>query len=132
MANHYHSKKRDAILECVRSTASHPTAEWVYQQLKPSQPDLSLGTVYRNIKNMVASGDVLCVGTVEGKERYDAHVEPHAHLVCRSCGTVVDMDITADMALQCHTIARENGVELDLSSLHFMGLCSKCKSETKS
>ena len=126
------SKKRQAIYDALFASREHPSAEWVYQTLKPEYPDLSLGTVYRNIKNMVASGDVLCVGTVEGKERYDAHVEPHAHLVCRRCGTVVDMDITADMALQCHTIARENGVELDLSSLHFMGLCSKCKSETKS
>src|SRR5699024_11189371 len=44
-----HSRKRDAILDCMRSTTCHPTAEWVYQQLKPVFPDLSLGTVYRNL-----------------------------------------------------------------------------------
>ena len=44
-----HSKKRDAILECVRSTTAHPSAEWIYAQLKPQIPDLSLGTVYRNL-----------------------------------------------------------------------------------
>mgnify|MGYP000354531296 CR=1 FL=1 len=44
-----HSRKRDAILECLRCTTSHPTAEWVYTQLKPDIPDLSLGTVYRNL-----------------------------------------------------------------------------------
>ena len=126
------SKKRQAIYDALFASREHPSAECVYQTLKAEYPDLSLGTVYRNIKNMVASGDVLCVGTVEGKERYDAHVEPHAHLVCRNCGTVVDMDITPEMALQCQAIARANQVELDLSSLHFTGLCSKCKSETKS
>ena len=126
------SKKRQAIYDALFASREHPSAEWVYQTLKPEYPDLSLGTVYRNIKNMVASGDVLCVGTVEGKERYDAHVEPHAHLVCRICGTVVDMEITEAMALQCQAVARENKVELDLNSLHFTGLCSKCKSETKS
>ena len=44
-----HSHKRDAILECLRCTTSHPTAEWVYTQLKPTIPDLSLATVYRNL-----------------------------------------------------------------------------------
>ena len=43
------SRKRDAILACVCSTDTHPTAEWVYTQLKPDIPDLSLGTVYRNL-----------------------------------------------------------------------------------
>ena len=126
------SKKRQAIYDALFASREHPSAESVYQTLKAEYPDLSLGTVYRNIKNMVASGDVICVGAVEGKERYDAHVEPHAHLVCRCCGTVVDMEITEGMALQCQAIARENKVDLDLSSLHFTGLCSACKSETKS
>ena len=44
-----HSRKRDAILECLRCTTSHPTAEWIYTQLKPTIPDLSLATVYRNL-----------------------------------------------------------------------------------
>ena len=83
--------------------------------------------MYRNIKGMVASGEVICVGNVDGKDRFDAHVEPHLHLVCRNCGTVVDMDLTDGMASQCKTIALENRVDLDLRSLHFAGLCSECK-----
>ena len=126
------SKKRQAIYDALFASREHPSAESVYQSLKPEYPDLSLGTVYRNIKNMVSSGDVICVGTVEGKERYDAHIEPHAHLVCRSCGTVLDIDITDAMALQCQATARENDIDLDLRSLHFAGLCHQCKSETKS
>ena len=49
MAIQKKSRKRDAILACVCSTDTHPTAEWVYTQLKPDIPDLSLGTVYRNL-----------------------------------------------------------------------------------
>ena len=48
-----HSKKRDAILTCLRQTKSHPTAEWIYQKLKPEYPNLSLGTVYRNLSEFV-------------------------------------------------------------------------------
>ena len=44
-----HSKKRDAILSCIRRSHLHPSAEWIYTQLKPEHPDLSLGTVYRNL-----------------------------------------------------------------------------------
>ena len=58
-----HSRKRDAILACLRSTTCHPTAEWVYQQLKPAIPDLSLGTVYRNLSMFKDEGLVISVGT---------------------------------------------------------------------
>ena len=126
------SKKRQAIYDALFASREHPSAESVYQTLKAEYPDLSLGTVYRNIKNMVASGDVICVGHVDGKERYDAHLNPHVHLVCRGCGSVVDIEITEPMARQVETVARENGIEMDLRSLHFAGLCCECKSETKS
>ena len=57
-----HSRKRDAILECLRCTTSHPTAEWVYNQLKPTIPDLSLATVYRNLAMFKAEGTIDSVG----------------------------------------------------------------------
>ena len=123
------SKKRQAIYDALRSTREHPSAEWVYQTLKPEYPDLSLGTVYRNIKGMVEVGDVICVGNVEGKDRFDAYVHPHAHLLCSSCGTVVDLDITEDMAAQCRAMAEANDIDLDLRSLQFAGRCSGCRNQ---
>ena len=57
-----HSRKRDAILECLRCTTSHPTAEWVYTQLKPTIPDLSLATVYRNLAMFKDEGTLVSVG----------------------------------------------------------------------
>ena len=126
------SKKRQAIYDALLCSKDHPSAEHIYQQLKAEYPDLSLGTVYRNIKGMVESGDVICVGHVDGKERYDAHVEPHAHLVCRGCGSVVDIELTEALAGSCSAMAQKNGIEMDLRSLHFAGLCKACKSETKS
>ena len=59
-----HSRKRDAILDCMRNTTCHPTAEWVYQQLKPIYPDLSLGTVYRNLAMFKESGTIQSIGVV--------------------------------------------------------------------
>ena len=123
------SKKRQAIYEALMDSLEHPNAEMVYQSLKTDYPDLSLGTVYRNIKGMVQSGDVICVGHVDGKERYDAHLDPHVHLVCRGCGSVVDITLEPELEAQCKAISQNNDIEMDVRSLHFAGLCCKCKSE---
>ena len=84
------SRKREAILTCLHGTTCHPTAEWVYQQLKPQFPDLSLGTVYRNLAAFKAEGVIDSVGVVNGLERYDGNTIPHAHIVCESCGALLD------------------------------------------
>lgn len=86
------SRKREAILTCLHGTTCHPTAEWVYQQLKPQFPDLSLGTVYRNLAAFKAEGVIDSVGVVNGLERYDGNTIPHAHIVCESCGAVLDAE----------------------------------------
>ncbi len=74
------SRKREAILTCLHGTTCHPTAEWVYQQLKPQFPDLSLGTVYRNLAAFKAEGVIDSVGVVNGLERYDGNTIPHARV----------------------------------------------------
>lgn len=71
-----HSPKREAILECLRSTTCHPSAEWVYAQLKPRIPDLSLATVYRNLARFRAEGAVQVIGCVDGEDRYDGDTAP--------------------------------------------------------
>lgn len=80
-----YSKKREAILAAIQGTSCHPSAEWIYQQLKPSHPDLSLGTVYRNLIFFQERGDIRSVGVIQGQERFDAVVTPHSHFVCEYC-----------------------------------------------
>lgn len=83
-----YSKKREAILNAIRGTHCHPSAEWVYQTLKPTHPDLSLGTVYRNLVFFQQNGDVQSIGVVKGQERFDAVTTPHSHFICTRCGSV--------------------------------------------
>ena len=90
-----HSRKRDAILRCVRTTDCHPTADWVFSRLKPEIPDLSLGTVYRNLAMFKEEGTIVSLGVVNGLERFDWRVEPHSHLICRCCSRVVDVENVA-------------------------------------
>ena len=126
MPGRKHSRKRDAILSCVRGTTCHPTAEWVYTQLKPEIPDLSLGTVYRNLAMFLEEGQIISVGTVDGQERYDARTDFHAHLVCRRCRCVTDIEPTDEVKTVCEALARSSGCKPDGISLSYTGLCRNC------
>ena len=84
-----YSRKREAILNAIQSTDCHPSAEWVYQTLKPTHPDLSLGTVYRNLVLFQQQGLIQSIGVVKGQERFDGCIAPHSHLICTCCGAVM-------------------------------------------
>ena len=115
-----HSRKRDAILACLRETKCHPSAEWVYTQLKPTIPDLSLGTVYRNLSEFRRDGEIICVGTVGGTERFDADLSPHAHFICDTCSAVIDIGHIEPPAPEA-----ECG-EIRAHSLVYYGVCKAC------
>lgn len=115
-----HSRKREAILACLQSTKSHPSADWLYMQLKPSIPDLSLGTVYRNLSEFRRSGQIISVGTVDGTERFDADTTPHAHFICEQCGAVHDVGNFEPPAL-----VTDCG-EVSSYSIVYHGVCKSC------
>ena len=92
-------RKRTAILSFLRQTKDHPSAEMVFNHLKQEIPDLSLGTVYRNLSMFKAQGEIISLGTVNGVERFDGNVEPHVHFICSSCGcTYADADGNTQLA----------------------------------
>ncbi|MDR0569061.1 MAG: transcriptional repressor [Spirochaetaceae bacterium] len=114
------SKKRDEILRVIRSTASHPSAHWVYECLKASIPRLSLATVYRNITLFMAEGTVASVCVVDGKERFDGVVMPHPHFVCTSCGGVFDFPYPPPVYTDME------GFKIDCRKTVFYGICPHC------
>ena len=78
------SQQRERIYQTVLESRAHPTAEMVYQQLKPEMPRLSLGTVYRNLQQMAREGRLT---ELDGPvTRFDAVTRPHTHFRCRACG----------------------------------------------
>ena len=121
------SKKRAAILEALRATDEHPSAEMLYARLKTEFPDLSLGTVYRNLAMFVADGDAVSVGTVNGQERYDADTGPHAHFICACCGRVLDV-CSPNLTGIDREVERETGGVVTSRSLSFSGTCARCLS----
>lgn len=121
-----YSRKRDAIINAIRSTKEHPSAEWVYTRLKPEFKDLSLGTVYRNLALFRDNGDIVSVGTVNGQERFDGETVPHAHFVCSRCGRIIDIEAPVSGDALYKNVAMAIGAKVVSHSLTFTGLCGEC------
>ena len=121
-----HSRKRDAILECLRYTTSHPTAEWVYNQLKTTIPDLSLATVYRNLAMFKAEGTIDSVGVYNGLERFDFRTDPHAHFICRVCGAVSDINWLELPADTLQEVEQQTGASVETCRIAVSGVCTAC------
>jgi Fur family peroxide stress response transcriptional regulator len=126
-----YSRKREAILAAIRSTKTHPTAEWIYQTLKPTHPDLSLGTVYRNLGFFLERGDIKSVGVVNGQERYDGDMSPHSHFICKRCGAVYDLPAPPGLEGLDRVVGEQYGFTVDRCELTLRGLCAGCAGDWK-
>ena len=124
--NRKHFRKRDAILSYLRHTDQHPSAETVYAELKKEIPDLSLGTVYRNIALFKQQGLIQSLGNINGVERFDGTVVPHVHFVCSECGEIRDLTQLHVPQLLCDKAASEAEAVVEQCMLTFLGTCSAC------
>jgi len=125
-----YSKKREAILSAICSTDCHPSAEWIYQTLKPSHPDLSLGTVYRNLAFLQEQGAIQSIGVVSGQERFDGTAIPHSHFICTEFGCVLDLHHPEPNDNLNQEVEREYGLCIDRHELTFYGRCTHCQKKT--
>ena len=126
MRTQNYSRKRQAIYELLLSTKEHPSAEWIYNSLKSEYPDLSLGTVYRNLKLLEENGTVKSVAVVDGRERYDALMSPHSHFVCSKCGRVIDVFFQNEISDIADNLRIDGVKEINSFSLIYYGICDKC------
>ena len=118
-----HSKQREAILKNLRSRYDHPNADMIFASIKEEIPNISLGTVYRNLALLVETGDVLKVGPDrEGKERYDGHTHPHTHFFCEDCGKIEDISEIFD----AHPIEKTLHIKIHEANVTLKGVCSDC------
>lgn len=118
-----YSRQREAILCNLRNRYDHPTADMIYADLKQTNPKLSLGTVYRNLALLCEAGDILKVGaSPDGKERYDGHIQPHAHFFCERCGTVYDIAEYFDVK----KLEKALGAKINYANNTLHGICRGC------
>ena len=121
------SRQRNAILECVRNHHDHPTADIIYQELRETFPNISLGTIYRNLNLLTDIGEAIKIPTPDGGDRFDGNVIPHNHFLCTSCGRLLDLELDMKSIEEVNRLAGENfdGIITSSSTL-FYGECSDC------
>lgn len=119
------SKQRTAMLELIKSTKSHPDASWLYDKMRAQFPNISLGTVYRNLSVLTGTGDIVSVCTADGTEHYDGDTSEHCHFICRVCHGV--SDIALEGAADLNKLAEKSGVSVEKHSLIFYGVCKRCR-----
>lgn len=128
MAKRNFSSKRNAIYNFVCGTNTHPSARWIYESLKPDIPDLSLGTVYRNISLFKQEGTLNVVCSVNGEERLDAKTTPHPHFVCNCCGRVIDISENGCTDREAGRLSQA-GYTVESRLVLYYGVCPKCSAK---
>lgn len=118
-----YSKQREVVKEVTKSTITHPDAEWIYREAEKSIPNISLGTVYRNLKELVEQGELITLETEDNVLHYDGNVDPHAHFICRGCNRIIDLPCQSEVAQTLSQV----GYEVDCEKLLLYGKCPSCK-----
>ena len=120
------TKQKEAILRLVKGTNSHPTADWVYEQVRREIPSISLGTVYRNLKLLQQEGKILGLEFAATITRYDARTQNHYHFICQQCGHLFDLDEPVDTEHD-ERVAQKMGCRVFYHRSEFYGLCQDCQ-----
>ncbi len=125
MATMKYSRQREAIKEYLSNTKEHPTADVVYMNIKKIYPNISLGTVYRNLNLLVEQGEAFKLTGIDGSDHFDAHVIPHYHFLCNKCSNIYDLEMgTID---DINKLANKNFAgKVQGHEAYFYGLCPDC------
>ena len=117
-----YSRQRELIYEAVLGSDQHPTAEMVFQWLKPENPSLSLGTVYRNLRQLADEKKLLTLETEKKTLHFDADLSPHMHFICNRCGAISDLFLQSDLGDRLS----QQGYTVDSEKTVLYGLCPTC------
>lgn len=118
--------QRSTILEIVRSTHNHPTADCIYDQVRKKLPRISLGTVYRNLNLLVQQGEIREVFVTGGPSRYDSYLNKHYHFRCERCNTLFDLNEPVCNLIE-KRVAKSTGFKVKDHNIELTGLCLQCK-----
>lgn len=119
-----YSRQRELIMETVERNPIHPTADSVYHMLKKDYPSLSLGTVYRNLKQLSDYGLIRKITMPVAGDRFDANTKDHCHILCKKCGQVTD--VHWNIGKYCKEVEELSKCSIDGYDILFTGLCADC------
>lgn len=117
------TKYRKLILDIIKLSMGHMTAEEIYMQAKQKHPSIAIGTVYRNLGLMTEAGEIRRINVPGAPDIYDKTLYPHDHLICQNCGRVTDISIP-DLK---EFFKKKEGIEILGYDLNLRYICNECK-----
>ncbi|MCD7867293.1 MAG: transcriptional repressor [Clostridiales bacterium] len=126
MAITKHSRQRDAIRDFLRTRTDHPTADTVYENLRMIYPNISLGTVYRNLSFLSETGEIHKLSNFGGSDHFDGRTDPHAHFMCNQCHRVMDVDGLHLEPLLSQASSSFSSGKIEDVNVRFYGICKDC------
>jgi Fur family transcriptional regulator, peroxide stress response regulator len=120
------SKQKETILKVLHNTSLHPSADWVYDQVRREIPNVSLATIYRNLRLLKEAGYIQKVDLSSEQGRFDGNTGDHYHLRCKKCGLIIDLDEPVRRSIEAR-VARKTGFKVTGHRLEVMGLCPECQ-----
>ncbi|MEG1411159.1 MAG: transcriptional repressor [Terrisporobacter sp.] len=120
------SKQRKLILDTILESDVHPTADFIYNHLKKGNPELSLGTVYRNLSQLVDNSFIGKVSMPNQPDRFDKNTHEHAHLICECCNEIYDID-SESISNFINTLSHEKNISINSYDIILKGTCDSCK-----
>ncbi len=126
-----HSKQRDMILAFLMGRNDHPTADTVYMNVRKKYPNISLGTVYRNLTLLADMGTISRLRLGDGADHFDADISPHYHFICTECGGVTDLQMESIDDITDIAGAGFDG-KITGHVTYFYGICAACTRVSRS
>ena len=120
------TKQKRVIYEVLCNTKTHPTADWIHAEAKKQVPDISLGTLYRNLQILLEDGKIQELNYGKSQSRFDGNPAPHYHFVCTKCGRVLDFAPDAPLVSEEVLAAAPGAVHSH--RLECYGICRDCLS----
>lgn len=130
MATLKYSRQRECIREYVRSCKEHPTADSIYGVMKEEFPNISLGTVYRNLSLLVELGEITKISIDNGPDRFDCNTKPHSHFICTHCHCIQDIEIP-EIDCVVEKASEDINGKISAHRTTLYGICKQCLEEEK-
>jgi len=113
--------QRQLILDVLRSSSGHMTADQVFTAARQIKPDIAVGTVYRNLKLLSEAGEIRHILVAGSPDIYDKSLHPHEHMICDGCSQVYDIDVIDTSAIE-----QKHNIRISSYELTIRGLCGNC------
>lgn len=121
-----------AVLETLRASTGHPTAQEVYDEVRHTRPRIGLATVYRILHQLADQGAIKVWGYGSESARYDACTHRHDHAYCTECGTLLDVPQDIELSREAlEQAARATGIRMDAHEVRIYGRCQSCQARSE-